>query len=67
MAALLFIPSLTANPQAVRRSPLIIQAVDEGRRITLPGNTRREAAAGGDRGRVADDFQLDHLWQRQRV
>ncbi len=61
VAALLFLPFFTANPQAVRRSPSIIQAVDEGKLITLSGNTRREAAAENDRGRAADDFQLDHL------
>ena len=61
VAGLLVIPFFTASPQTVRRSPLIIQAVDESQLITLPGNTRREATAENDRGQVADDFELDHL------
>jgi len=38
------------NPQARR---LITQAIDNRKQLTLPGNTRPEATAANDRGRVA--------------
>jgi subtilase family serine protease len=41
--------------------PLITQNVDESNCVTLAGNTRPEANAANDRGRVADDFWMDHM------
>jgi subtilase family serine protease len=47
--------------------PLITSAVNENSRVTLAGNTRPEANAKNDRGRVSDDFALEHmLLQLQR-
>ena len=40
---------------------LITQNVDESKLVALGGNTRREANAKNDRGRVADDLVIDHL------
>jgi subtilase family serine protease len=52
--------------QAVPR-PLITQSVSESNLVTLAGNTRPQANAANDRGRVADDFAMDHmLLQLQR-
>jgi len=41
--------------------PLISQNVNESKWVTLAGNTRPEANAGNDRGRVADDFWMEHM------
>jgi uncharacterized repeat protein (TIGR01451 family) len=40
---------------------LITQNIDEGKRVTLKGNTRHEAKAENDRGAVADDFPMEHM------
>jgi len=40
---------------------LVTQNIDEGRLVTLRGNTRPEANAKNDRGRVSDDFLMEHL------
>lgn len=40
---------------------LVTQPVDEARLVTLVGNTRPEANARNDRGRVPDGFALDHM------
>jgi hypothetical protein len=40
---------------------LITEKVDESRLVTLPGNTRPEANARNDRGRVPDGFPLEHM------
>jgi len=46
---------------------LITQQIDEAKLHRLAGNTRPEANALNDRGRVADDFAMDHmLLQMQR-
>ena len=47
---------------AASRAPLITQAVDERNLVTLPGNTRPEAKAANDRGPVADDLPLAHMY-----
>jgi len=41
--------------------PLITSAIDEGSRVTLSGNMRPEANAMNDRGRVPDDFAMEHM------
>ena len=46
---------------------LITQNIDESKLVTLAGNTRPEATAKYDRGRVADNFVIQHmLLQLQR-
>jgi subtilase family serine protease len=50
-----------AAQQPRRPRILIDQRVDDSRRIPLVGNTRREATANNDRGRVADDFPMQHM------
>jgi subtilase family serine protease len=47
------------NPRAAR--VLITQPVDSSRLYTLAGNTRGEANAQNDRGRLADTFALPHM------
>jgi subtilase family serine protease len=56
--------SLTSfvNAEPTGRPTRVIQeAIDETKLVTLQGNTRPEANALNDRGRVPDDFQLDHM------
>jgi len=54
-----------APPQAMSQSlpkrVLITQAIDEGARVTLRGNTHPEANARNDRGAVAGDFPMEHM------
>ena len=58
--------SFQASAQSVSR-PLLNAKIDETRLHRLMGNTRPEANASNDRGRVADNFGLDHmLLQLQR-
>jgi subtilase family serine protease len=40
---------------------LITSAVNENSWVTLEGNTRPEANAKNDRGRVSDDFAVEHM------
>jgi hypothetical protein len=40
---------------------LITQPIDNAHLVTLYGNTRPEASARHDRGRVADEFALNHM------
>jgi subtilase family serine protease len=55
---LLAVPSARAeNFQPV----LITQTVDESKLVTLGGNTRPEAKAKYDRGRVTDNLLMEHL------
>ena len=54
--------SLGSSVQAANQSrALITQPIDNSHLITLYGNTRPEASARHDRGRVADEFQLNHM------
>ena len=52
---------LCAGQEAPHGRVLITQPIDETRVITLAGNTRPEANANTDRGRVADDFRMEHM------
>jgi hypothetical protein len=46
----------------VRRIPILITGtIDETKLVTLPGNTRPEANAQNDRGRLADSSPLNHM------
>ena len=49
---------LAANPGP---RALITQPIDNRQTVTLYGNTRPEVTAKHDRGRVADDFLLNHM------
>ena len=61
---LVFSPALTAQDSRVR---LITGKIDETKLHRLAGNTRSQANALNDRGRVADDLAMDHiLLQLQR-
>lgn len=54
---------ILANGQ-VGREPtrrLIIQAIDDNKRVTLTGNTRPEANATNDRGPVAASLPVQHM------
>ena len=51
----------TAGPR-----PLITQAIDENKLVTLVGNTRPEAQPQNDAGPAADDFHLDMYLQLKR-
>src|SRR5215469_10630059 len=56
------VPALFAQRAEVTRARVLItEPVDAGQLYTLAGNTRAEATAENDRGRVADTFALDHL------
>lgn len=54
-----------SSPNALAAMPssraLITDPVNESRLVMLPGNTRPEATAANDRGRITDDFRLEHL------
>ncbi len=56
---------MAAQPQALSQSLpkrfLVTQAIDEGARVTLAGNTHPEANKENDRGPVAGDFPMEHL------
>lgn len=45
----------------MRPAPMIHDAIDETRLVTLTGNTRPEASAANDRGRVPDGFPMSHM------
>jgi subtilase family serine protease len=56
------VPGIFAkNGRATPVRDLITQEIDESRRVTLHGNTRPEARPERDRGRVPDDFRLEHM------
>jgi subtilase family serine protease len=44
----------------------ITRPIDPGRLLTLAGNTRAEANARNDRGKVADTFAMDHMLMQLR-
>ncbi len=46
---------------ARHRRPAICERIDDGHRVTLRGNTRPEANSRNDRGRVPEDFPMDHM------
>jgi subtilase family serine protease len=60
---LLFLHLLAPFAQGQRVLPLLItQNIDETKLVTLGGNTRPEASPRYDRGPVADDFAMEHLF-----
>ena len=50
-----------ANSGPPNKPRVIREPVDDGNRATLKGNTRPEANAKNDRGRVADDLLMEHM------
>jgi subtilase family serine protease len=50
-----------SSPSNAQSTPLITQAVDNGQRITLIGNTRPEANQANDVGAVPDNFEMPHM------
>ena len=45
---------------------LITETISETKLVTLAGNTRPEATAANDRGRVADGFRMEHMFLQLR-
>jgi hypothetical protein len=60
VASLFLLIGAVAQAQNVR-PVLISQSVDESKLVTLPGNTRPEANAKFDGGRVADSYPMEHM------
>src|SRR5207302_46444 len=61
----LVLASAQVRPQPTRR--LITQAIDESKRVELPGNTSPEANTGNDRGRVPDSLPMEHMQLQLRL
>jgi len=59
-AALTMFAALGMAQNPVR--PLITSSIDEESRVTLHGNTRSEANAVNDRGRLSDATRVDHMF-----
>jgi subtilase family serine protease len=59
--AILFLVFSSFHRVHAQRRTLITQAVDERRLMALRGNTRPEATAANDRGRVADELPMEHM------
>jgi subtilase family serine protease len=57
----LLLASNSLPGQAGGQTRLITREISEDSLVTLAGNTRKEATAANDRGRVSDDFALEHL------
>jgi subtilase family serine protease len=66
MAFLFLTGSANAQVKAGQNTrPLVTQGIDENKMVTRAGNTRPEAVAKNDRGRVADDFPMEMMLQLQ--
>src|SRR5277367_4661069 len=61
VSAVLFVLPLAQAQNFSRPTPAIREKTDEARRVTLQNNTRPEANAANDLGRVSDDFAIDHM------
>jgi len=56
------------EPLSARTANLVTEAVDDGERVILTGNTRPEAKVINDRGRASDGMMLNHMMlQLQRT
>jgi subtilase family serine protease len=65
--ALLAATIAMALPGAVSQPRVLItETINETKLVRLAGNTRPEATAANDRGRVADSFPMEHLWLQLR-
>jgi subtilase family serine protease len=58
-AVMVFASSAMAQTPA---RPLLTSPINEENLVTLRGNTRAEATAANDRGRVADATRIDHMF-----
>jgi subtilase family serine protease len=58
--------SLAQSSGASRSAPLVVEPVDETRRIVLSGNTRGEVRPEFDRGPVDDSFPLNGIQMQLR-
>jgi subtilase family serine protease len=58
--ALCLAPLLCGQPTG-RPAPVIREAINESRLVTLANNTRPEAIPGNDLGRVPDQFPMEHM------
>ena len=59
LAAMAFCVSIVSPAQT---KPLLVTGkIDDNVRVTLAGNTRREANAANDRGAASPNLQLDHM------
>ena len=56
------VSSVPLFAQATSKQPLITQPIDEHNLVTLVGNTRAEVTPANDRGPVADDLPLEHMY-----
>ena len=56
------IPRVWARTGSEGKPVLINEVIDESKLVRLRGNTRPEANAKNDRGRVADDFPMEHMF-----
>src|SRR5208282_2085395 len=56
------VPRVWARTASEGKPVLITAATDESRLIRLRGNTRPEANAKNDRGRVEDSFPMEHMF-----
>jgi subtilase family serine protease len=60
--ALIFTPSVSAQIESGRHGrSRIVQGINEADRVAPGGNTHPGARPANDRGRVADNFALDHM------
>jgi hypothetical protein len=59
--AFAFEPPVHAQINARSAPPIITQPINEANLLRLFGNTRPEASSANDRGRVADNFRMDHV------
>jgi hypothetical protein len=50
-----------AAQEGQNKRNVIVDGVDETKLVTLRGNTRPEATAANDRGRVDDGFRMEHM------
>ena len=55
------VPRAWARTNSDGKPILITEAIDENKLIRLRGNTRPEANAQNDRGRVEDSFPMEHM------
>jgi subtilase family serine protease len=55
------IPLVSAADSPPRARRMVTRRIDERRVVRLTGNTRREARADNDGGRVRDDFPMQHM------
>ena len=61
MAMILGAPGAHAAQEPPHARVLVTHRIDERRLVRLAGNTRREANARNDRGRVREDFLMEHM------